>query len=95
MPLLLLRQADISQQETHLADQQREEQGMYRNLKTRQLFLLTECLMKSHRFARNYNAENEAHSKTGKIPQLCELLVLNQSSNIKENGDNMLCYQNL
>lgn len=50
-------QADMSQLESHLLEQQREEQGMYRNLKTSQLFLLTECLMKSHRFARTFNHE--------------------------------------
>lgn len=60
----------MSQPESYLLEQQREEQGMYRNLKTSQLFLLTECLMKSHRFARTFNANHEqanVFSKSGEV----------------------------
>lgn len=32
---------------------------MYRNLKTRQLILLTDCLLESHRFARMFNKKLE------------------------------------
>lgn len=64
----MIFQADISQ-EPQILDQQREEQGMYRNLKTPQLFLLTGCLMKSHRFARSFNSHPDQanlFSKSGK-----------------------------
>lgn len=38
---------------------QREEQGMYRLLSTKHLLLLTECLVKSHRFAKAFNSNHE------------------------------------
>ncbi|XKL63402.1 hypothetical protein PGB90_005766 [Kerria lacca] len=74
---LALAQADISQQEIYSPDQQKEEQGMYRNLKTSQLFLLTKCLMKSHKFARTFNTHHEfkLHASSLYSP-LCELLYL-------------------
>lgn len=40
-------------------DCQREEQGMYGYLRTRQLFTLAECLMQSHRFAKRFNADQD------------------------------------
>lgn len=52
-------QANISQAESHVLEQQREEQGMYRNLKTPQLLLLTDCLMESHCFARDFNKDHD------------------------------------
>uniref|UniRef100_A0A1A9W040 SEC7 domain-containing protein n=1 Tax=Glossina brevipalpis TaxID=37001 RepID=A0A1A9W040_9MUSC len=42
-----------------LLDCQREEQGMYSYLRTRQLFILADCLMQSHRFAERFNADQE------------------------------------
>lgn len=42
-----------------IIDCQREEQGMYSYLRTRQLFTLTECLLQSHRFAKRFNADHE------------------------------------
>lgn len=62
---LALAQADISQ-EPPILDQQREEQGMYRNLKTQQLFMLTECLMKSHRFAKSFHSNLDQNPLLGK-----------------------------
>lgn len=38
---------------------QREEQGMYSYLNTKHLFQLIECLMESHRFAKQFNADHE------------------------------------
>lgn len=38
---------------------QREEQGMYSYLHTRQLLILADCLMQSHRFAKRFNADQE------------------------------------
>lgn len=40
-------------------DCQREEQGMYGYLRTRQLFTLAECLMQSHRFAKRFNTDQD------------------------------------
>ncbi|XP_017859682.1 PREDICTED: brefeldin A-inhibited guanine nucleotide-exchange protein 1 [Drosophila arizonae] len=47
-----------TQQQLQL-DCQREEQGMYGYLRTRQLFTLAECLMQSHRFAKRFNADQD------------------------------------
>ncbi|XP_013112476.2 brefeldin A-inhibited guanine nucleotide-exchange protein 1 [Stomoxys calcitrans] len=45
---------------THpVLDCQREEQGMYSYLRTRQLLTLADCLMQSHRFAKRFNADQE------------------------------------
>lgn len=45
---------------THpMLDCQREEQGMYSYLRTRQLLTLADCLMQSHRFAKRFNADQE------------------------------------
>lgn len=38
---------------------QREEQGMYSYLSTPQLLQLIDCLLKSHRFAKRFNSDNE------------------------------------
>lgn len=38
---------------------QREDQGMYSYLNTKHLFQLIECLMESHRFAKQFNADHE------------------------------------
>ncbi|XP_015595288.1 brefeldin A-inhibited guanine nucleotide-exchange protein 1 isoform X2 [Cephus cinctus] len=40
-------------------DQQKEEQGMYCALTTHHLLQLVECLLKSHRFAKSFNANHE------------------------------------
>ena len=40
-------------------DQQKEEQGMYCSLTANHLLQLVECLLKSHRFAKNFNSNHE------------------------------------
>lgn len=40
-------------------DQQKEEQGMYCALDTRNLLELVDCLLRSHRFAKSFNVNNE------------------------------------
>lgn len=40
-------------------EQQREEQGMYRNLNSQHLFLLVDCLLQSHRFAKEFNSNHD------------------------------------
>ncbi|XP_072762890.1 brefeldin A-inhibited guanine nucleotide-exchange protein 1 [Anoplolepis gracilipes] len=40
-------------------DQQKEEQGMYCALTTNHLLQLVECLLRSHRFAKNFNSNHE------------------------------------
>ncbi|XP_037928195.1 brefeldin A-inhibited guanine nucleotide-exchange protein 1 isoform X2 [Teleopsis dalmanni] len=42
-----------------IIDCQREEQGMYSYLRTRQLLQLADCLMQSHRFAKRFNADQD------------------------------------
>ncbi|KAF5295877.1 hypothetical protein FQR65_LT10364 [Abscondita terminalis] len=42
-----------------LAECQREEQGMYRLLSTKQLIQLTDCLLQSHRFAKTFNMDHD------------------------------------
>lgn len=57
---LALAQADILDwEDASLSEQQREEQGMYRNLSSKHLLMLTECLMQSHRFAKEFNSNHE------------------------------------
>ncbi|XP_025110208.1 brefeldin A-inhibited guanine nucleotide-exchange protein 1-like isoform X2 [Pomacea canaliculata] len=49
--------------ESHLLDpshdQQQEDQGMYQFLSSPQLFMFTDCLLQSHRFAKQFNANHE------------------------------------
>lgn len=53
-------QADILDwEDASLSEQQREEQGMYGNLSSKHLLMLTECLMQSHRFAKEFNSNHE------------------------------------
>lgn len=40
-------------------EQQREEQGMYRNLSSKHLFFLVDCLLQSHRFAKAFNSNHD------------------------------------
>ncbi|XP_075224969.1 ADP ribosylation factor guanine nucleotide exchange factor Sec71 [Lycorma delicatula] len=57
---LALAQADLLHREDKsLSEQQREEQGMYRNLSCKHLLLLTDCLLQSHRFAKAFNSNHE------------------------------------
>jgi len=56
---LALAQADMLHIEAGLSEQQREEQGMYRNLSSKHLLLLTDCLLQSHRFAKAFNSNHE------------------------------------
>ncbi|XP_023713416.1 brefeldin A-inhibited guanine nucleotide-exchange protein 1 isoform X2 [Cryptotermes secundus] len=56
---LALAQADLLHIEAGLSEQQREEQGMYRNLSSKHLLLLTDCLLQSHRFAKAFNSNHE------------------------------------
>ncbi|EDW27323.1 GL21229 [Drosophila persimilis] len=48
--------------QSQLLDCQREEQGMYGYLRTRQLLTLADCLTQSHRFAKRFNADQEQRS---------------------------------
>ena len=62
-------QADMLHIEAGLSEQQREEQGMYRNLSSKHLLLLTDCLLQSHRFAKAFNSNHEQRNllwKAGK-----------------------------
>lgn len=54
-------QADMLQHELYVVEdsQQREEQGMYPYLAPSQLFMLVDCLLESHRFAKAFNSNNE------------------------------------
>ncbi|XP_054286220.1 brefeldin A-inhibited guanine nucleotide-exchange protein 1-like isoform X2 [Macrosteles quadrilineatus] len=57
---LALAQADVLDwEDASLSEQQREEQGMYGNLSSTHLLQLTDCLMQSHRFAKEFNSNHE------------------------------------
>lgn len=63
--------------EAGLSEQQREEQGMYRNLSSKHLLLLTDCLLQSHRFAKAFNSNHEQRNllwKAGKWLSLKHIL---------------------
>lgn len=55
---LALAAADMAGNGT-LTECQREEQGMYRLLSSPHLLQLTECLLQSHRFAKDFNMDHE------------------------------------
>ncbi|XP_046659778.1 brefeldin A-inhibited guanine nucleotide-exchange protein 1 isoform X2 [Homalodisca vitripennis] len=57
---LALAQADVLDwEDASLSEQQKEEQGMYGSLSSSHLLQLTECLMQSHRFAKEFNSNHE------------------------------------
>ncbi|XP_046396224.1 brefeldin A-inhibited guanine nucleotide-exchange protein 1 isoform X2 [Ischnura elegans] len=56
---LALAQADMLHVEAGMSGQQKEEQGMYPNLSSTHLLLLTDCLLRSHRFAKEFNSNHE------------------------------------
>ncbi|KAK6645643.1 Brefeldin A-inhibited guanine nucleotide-exchange protein 1 [Polyplax serrata] len=57
---LALAQADLLHADKGVVnEQQREEQGMYRNLNSQHLFLLVDCLLQSHRFAKEFNSNHD------------------------------------
>lgn len=55
---LALATADLTGSATNRAEYQREDQGMYSYLNTQHLIQLTECLLKSHRFAKRFNSDH-------------------------------------
>ncbi|XP_047370961.1 brefeldin A-inhibited guanine nucleotide-exchange protein 2 [Vespa velutina] len=54
-------------------DQQKEEQGMYCALTTTHLLQLVECLLKSHRFAKTFNSNNEQRQLLWKSGFYCNM----------------------
>jgi brefeldin A-inhibited guanine nucleotide-exchange protein len=63
--------------EAGLSEQQREEQGMYRNLSSKHLLLLTDCLLQSHRLAKAFNSNHEQRNllwKAGKCLSVKHIL---------------------
>lgn len=50
--------ADIKGDATKRSECQREDQGMYSYLNTTHLLQLTNCLLKSHRFAKKFNSDH-------------------------------------
>ncbi|XP_012271827.1 brefeldin A-inhibited guanine nucleotide-exchange protein 2 isoform X2 [Orussus abietinus] len=52
------RSTETGTQETH-EDLQKEDQGMYHALTSAHLLILVECLLRSHRFAKTFNANHE------------------------------------
>lgn len=64
---LALATADLSgNQANALIECQREEQGMYSYLDTKNLVQLTDCLMQSHRFAKQFNLNPEQRNILGR-----------------------------
>lgn len=52
---LALAQSTTINQNTHILEQQQEEQGMYSNLSSEHLFMLTDCLLRVHNYTKQYN----------------------------------------
>lgn len=70
-------QADVLDwEDTSLSEQQREEQGMYGSLNSQHLLQLTECLLQSHRFAKEFNANHEQRNLLWKAGNVDYLLLL-------------------
>ncbi|KAJ6649906.1 Brefeldin A-inhibited guanine nucleotide-exchange protein 1, partial [Pseudolycoriella hygida] len=55
---LAMATADIKGDATKRSECQREDQGMYSYLNTTHLLQLTNCLLKSHRFAKKFNSDH-------------------------------------
>lgn len=52
---LALAQNTMVNQNTDILEQQQEEQGMYSNLSSEHLFMLTDCLLRVHNYTKQYN----------------------------------------
>lgn len=52
---LTLAQNTMINQNTEILEQQQEEQGMYSNLSSEHLFMLTDCLLRVHNYTKQYN----------------------------------------
>jgi len=52
---LALAQNTTINQNTEILEQQQEEQGMYSNLSSEHLFMLTDCLLRVHNYTKQYN----------------------------------------
>lgn len=52
---LALAQNTMINQNTDILEQQQEEQGMYSNLSSEHLFMLTDCLLRVHNYTKQYN----------------------------------------
>lgn len=52
---LALAQNTAINQNTDIMEQQQEEQGMYSNLSSEHLFMLTDCLLRVHNYTKQYN----------------------------------------
>lgn len=79
--MMFVWQADVLDwEDTSLSEQQREEQGMYGSLNSQHLLQLTECLLQSHRFAKEFNANHEQRNllwKAGMMsPKLQKIISL-------------------
>lgn len=61
---LALAQNTTINQNTDILEQQQEEQGMYSNLSSEHLFMLTDCLLRVHNYTKQYN-----YSVLQNIPQ--------------------------
>ena len=55
---------------------QREDQGMYQYLSSDQLFLLADCLLESHKFAKAFNSNHEQRNILWKAGQFVWYLCL-------------------
>jgi len=53
--LALAQNTMISQNTVDILEQQQEEQGMYSNLSSEHLFMLTDCLLRVHNYTKQYN----------------------------------------
>lgn len=52
---LALAQNTMISQNADILEQQQEEQGMYSNLSSEHLFMLTDCLLRVHNYTKQYN----------------------------------------
>lgn len=52
---LVLAQNTTINQNIDILEQQQEEQGMYSNLSSEHLFMLTDCLLRVHNYSKQYN----------------------------------------
>ena len=80
--MLFKLQADILEAQHHeqvrgqvIETLQVEEQGMYQFLESSELFKLLDCLVESHRFAKNFNSNHEQRNVLWKAGSLRNLFA--------------------
>ena len=82
--------------ESHLLDPshdaQQEDQGMYQFLSSSQLLMYTDCLLESHRFAKQFNSNHEQRNILWKAGQSLLIIWLFWRKGLGDSQSKILCF---